>query len=400
MEIELTIPVDDWGRVSDALSGLRARGDEFEQFVLEQLDQLDELRGEFSDRRLHLDDQTQAVLQRGADLDQRLAELDALRQEAQAQATELTQEAERLAAAHHELDTAREELAIAQASGAAAIGEMDAALRQRVAELESCCTSLESDLDEKRRESSALADYTARLSELEQELAAARSELDGTRQELQAERQRQIAAGDDTTQELREQIAVLESERAELSEELEAARSQTARLASAAMELADARAELADSRELRLHERETVLAGAGHAGVVDEQLQLLQQERAALEAELEIVRNRAAELAETAADERRRGAEERAEWSGELKQLRRALEKQAQLLLRYQEVASASPAQLVEAPASRSANGSNSYAPFASDPVLDSVMAQFEMLQKDLVKRRGDHHKASRQDVA
>jgi hypothetical protein len=36
----------------------------------------------------------------------------------------------------------------------------------------------------------------------------------------------------------------------------------------------------------------------------------------------------------------------------------------------------------------------------ASDPVLDSVMAQFEMLQKDLLKRRGDRHKSSRQDVA
>ena len=83
---------------------------------------------------------------------------------------------------------------------------------------------------------------------------------------------------------------------------------------------------------------------------MDEQVQLLQQERAALEAELEVVRNRAAELAETAADERRRGAEERAEWSGELKQLRRALEKQAQLLLRYQELASSAPAMLSRRP--------------------------------------------------
>ena len=63
-------------------------------------------------------------------------------------------------------------------------------------------------------------------------------------------------------------------------------------------------------------------------------------------------------------------------------------------------MANASPGHVVETAGARAGGGGTAYAPFASDPVLDSVMAQFEMLQKDLVKRRGDHHKASRQDVA
>ena len=140
--------------------------------MLQQFDQLEALRSALADRRLHLDDQTQTVVQRGAELDQRLAELDDLRREAQARADALTQEGERLAAAHDELDAAREELAAAQASGATAIGEMDSALREARGRVGKLLRGAETDLDEKRHESAALADYTARLSELEQELAS------------------------------------------------------------------------------------------------------------------------------------------------------------------------------------------------------------------------------------
>jgi chromosome segregation ATPase len=102
-----------------------------------------------------------------------------------------------------------------------------------------------------------------------------------------------------------------------------------------------------------------------------------EQERAALEAELETVRNRSAELAETLAEQKRLSAQQQAEWSSELKRMRSLLE--------------AISGQMVQdgsGPAvARSARG-ETVAGTAADPVLDSVMAQFAMLQQEVTQRR------------
>jgi chromosome segregation ATPase len=128
-----------------------------------------------------------------------------------------------------------------------------------------------------------------------------------------------------------------------------------------------------------------------------EHLQELERERCGLEAELEALRVRAAELADHLAEIKRETAEERAEWAAELKQLRRALERQTELLSDRLTIThsleknsppatsiptQATPANPATAPAAVSP-------PTSKDAVLGSVIAQFEMLQKDRQRRRG-----------
>ena len=106
-----------------------------------------------------------------------------------------------------------------------------------------------------------------------------------------------------------------------------------------------------------------------------------QRDRASLEKELDMVRAQAAELSEALAEQKRQMEIQRAEWTQELRQMRRLLEMMAQRQLDQQENEQSRPA-LQPAAAQPAAPAS------ADDPVLDSVMAQFEMLQKDISRRR------------
>jgi chromosome segregation ATPase len=111
----------------------------------------------------------------------------------------------------------------------------------------------------------------------------------------------------------------------------------------------------------------------------------LQQERTALETELEMVRARAAELTDALEKERKQMAEDRAEWSGELKQLRRLLERQARL--------SATPlanshVQTTPAAASETQVHGGSKSPRRDDPVVGSVLAQFDRIRQQRIAAR------------
>lgn len=116
------------------------------------------------------------------------------------------------------------------------------------------------------------------------------------------------------------------------------------------------------------------------------ELRDLQQQREELEAELEAVRTRAAELSDALDEAKRQSVEERAEWSTELKQMRRILERQSELL-------ATAPTQPVAAAAASAAPGREKSAAAvasqpADDPVLGSVMAQFEKIRKERAQRR------------
>jgi chromosome segregation ATPase len=165
-----------------------------------------------------------------------------------------------------------------------------------------------------------------------------------------------------------------ESEISILRQELEKAATQSSRMAGMAVELADARAELAELKGRQ---------GASQTQIVSDlerRLREVEQDRAALETELDHIRKRAAEANSALAEHKRREVEERAEWSGELKQLRRALEKQSMLLVEQQETGASSTRKTVPV------RGDST--PTISDPVVDSVMEQFESLQRDMIKRR------------
>jgi DNA repair exonuclease SbcCD ATPase subunit len=137
-----------------------------------------------------------------------------------------------------------------------------------------------------------------------------------------------------------------------------------------------------------------------------------EHERAALEEELETVRQRCEELAGTVAEQKRQIAEERAEWTAEFRQLRKILDKQSQLLAQRMDHHAQAPLAVVPAAvacaAPNGSNGTNSNgsngasvsnganvpaARGAIDPVLGSVMNQFQLLQKDAARRRAQHAK-------
>jgi chromosome segregation ATPase len=163
---------------------------------------------------------------------------------------------------------------------------------------------------------------------------------------------------------------------------LEDVEAMQACLAESELQLADSHHRLAEVRaELMRTQQQPDASGAANADGQD-RLTELEDERTALELELEQVRMRAAELAETLTEQQRQMVEERAQWTGELRQMRQLLERQP----------AAAPQEGAPATVAVGANGRQQQvaAPArpVADPVLGSVMAQFEMLQKDVARRR------------
>ena len=111
----------------------------------------------------------------------------------------------------------------------------------------------------------------------------------------------------------------------------------------------------------------------------------LEQERTLLESELETVRNRAAEMTESLADQKRSLALQQTQWADELKHMRRLMEGMSR---RLAEPPPPQPDRPAEPQLAAVAAGPPAEASSGDDPVLDSVMAQFQMLQQDLARRR------------
>jgi hypothetical protein len=161
---------------------------------------------------------------------------------------------------------------------------------------------------------------------------------------------------------------------------------------------------------------------ASEPAEADSQLQAkvseMEKDRAALEEELENVRSRAVSMSQTITEQKRQMADEHAQWTAELRQLRRILDKQATWIAQQTEGGLAwSPAgygpagvpipggfppnvnQYPQNPAAvrpaepehwrRAAQGGSATASQGhGDPVLGSVLSQFELLQKDVARRR------------
>lgn len=152
-------------------------------------------------------------------------------------------------------------------------------------------------------------------------------------------------------------------QRADLQDELDKNRSQLARLASVAVELADARSELVKIKGNLLEEREVAAEATRRAGNLEKQVAQLRRELAALENDL-------AESRDRSENEKRRLADHKAEWVGEL--LRSALDMQSP---QHEETDLKVVADDADAL-------SDSQAIARVDPVLGAVMQQFESLQK------------------
>jgi chromosome segregation ATPase len=234
------------------------------------------------------------------------------------------------------------------------------ALEQRFSRLSERERSLQSDVD------STLSATQAEQSAAAEQIAALAAELASAKAHIE-KLERANSKGN-----------VAESEVAILRQELEKAAAQSSRMAGMAVELADAKAELAELKSRQNQGTAEVVAD------YERRLRDVDQEREALETELDHIRKRAAEANTALAEHRRREAEERAEWSGELKQLRRALEKQSMLLVEQHESGSMGGSSATR----KTVPVRGESTPTISDPVVDSVMEQFESLQRDMIKRR------------
>jgi len=142
-------------------------------------------------------------------------------------------------------------------------------------------------------------------------------------------------------------------------------------------QLGEAQSELTSALQ-RAAESAAEAASSSQTNTSDESNGWL-QERVELESELELVRGRAAELQDTVDVQRRELTEARNEMSNELRQLRKLIEQQAEVLARSGGPSSPPTPLEAELDASDAAG---------DDPVMNSVAAQFARLQKDMAQRR------------
>lgn len=210
------------------------------------------------------------------------------------------------------------------------------------------------------------------LARMADELAAARQDLAEARDEIRSQRELLSKVPDHGEQ----SAAVSEANNAQLARMAD-------ELAAARQDLAEAREEIRAQRDL-LAQAPAPSEGA-LSSEIQSRLEQMEQERLAwtqervlLETELDTVRGRAAELADSLDEERQRATGERKDWSDELRQMRQLLQTLSD------QKATAGPE--FTAPPPAAAEQSDQGDP--QDPVLDSVMAQFEILQKDLARRR------------
>lgn len=275
---------------------------------------------------------------------------------------------ERLGCERQQLDATVERLQdlTNQLGASSAVGSGDSEqLREIFAGMQEERSSLQNAL-------AASESHGADLARMADELAAARQDLAEAREELRSQR------------ELLAQVPIREEQSAGVAE------SQNAELARMADELSAARQDLAEAREEIRSQRDLLSQvpqqseGAGDREIHDRLAQMEQeklawtQERAVLETELDTVRDRAAELSGALDEERQRAQGDRKGWTDELRQMRQML----------QSLSEQQGSRVPDAGVTSPVDSEPSAESDSQDPVLDSVMAQFEILQKDLARRR------------
>jgi hypothetical protein len=256
-------------------------------------------------------------------------------------------------------------------------GELDRKLRDLERERHKVAER-ERQLSEQRKETSRIAHQ---FEHQEAKLSESLAELDEVKNLIRRQGEETAQRESSLEGQLQKQLEILQRERQTMQRQLTDAQTELAKQAGVACDLAHARKEIADLRA------ERGARGEGDAVYATGD----DSERAAIETELELVRSRAAELYDTLAQERRAIAEQRAESTNEIKQLRRIVEKQAELLSEPASAPVKESSVREVAPVER--NEEQADAAPSSDPVIGSVMAQFAKLQKEVAERRKQRKK-------
>ncbi|MCE9525337.1 MAG: hypothetical protein K8R36_04715 [Planctomycetales bacterium] len=121
------------------------------------------------------------------------------------------------------------------------------------------------------------------------------------------------------------------------------------------------------------------------------ELEALKKERLELEAELDLVRCRSTALSETIALQKRELAEQRQSVAEELKEMRALIAEQTRMLAEQGPVEFLAPAESEQPRVEKDSSSQPDLDEPTSkplDPVVNSVMAQFAKLQKDIAQRR------------
>jgi len=218
----------------------------------------------------------------------------------------------------------------------------------------------------------ALDERLESLRELETKIRSAFEEASRLWSEMSAACKESVGHGMSSSQETRDQLQCMSEQLQAVLAEMEHNREESQRFQQTVQEqlqrLAAVAADWMAAQSASNHDEQL----AQLIETSRQQQAAWQQERARLEAELKAERQRAAEQAEAAAQQRQAAAQQQAELAGELKRMRSLLEV-------LQNNMSASPGASA-APGAASSTSEN----FA----LESMLAQFEMLQRDLAQRR------------
>jgi chromosome segregation ATPase len=242
---------------------------------------------------------------------------------------------------------------------------------------------------------------------LQDELDLRRQQLSDAWKELETVKQTAATSASGVSDaQLLAQVTALQTERDELHSELSATNERMTKLANVAVGVAESKAETASVKSelsatkdeltsLRAElsrERQRATAGASE---VEKQLRVqldeLTRERSLIEVQLESVRERAAELAAQLDDQQRHFSNEQQRWHSQLGDLTRVMAvssrntqvpgdttaesvRQSSLPTRRTAPATPTPRPETEAP--------------SGNPMIDSVMAQFQMVQREAARRR------------
>jgi chromosome segregation ATPase len=249
--------------------------------------------------------------------------------------------------------------------------------RSQLAEARRSLLELEKVLSER---TNAEADATRRSTEQKQQLDSVQAELAESTNKIQASQaeefqcRQRLEVQIERNQQLQSQIERLQDDETESRNELTQLRAQFGPLTEATVEAARVRGELATV--------EGQLAELRDQPDMREQLAIAITERKQAESELDQLRHRSAELSEALAEQKRLVSEEREQWSDELRLLRRAVDRQAELMVHQPGPAAAA------GPAVHASAGEPAPTVAAkNDQVMDSVIKQFEMLQKTKVRK-------------
>lgn len=259
--------------------------------------------------------------------------------------------------------------------------------RRQLAEARRSLSECEKQLAERTR---ADGDLAHRYAALKKQVEARQTELSQANdrathaQAEGAQSKQRLELQIEQNQQLRQQTERLQADAESARGELAQLRTQFTALAESAAEAVKLRGELADAKSLLARQQEQLAAAPADNTLsesLNQELAAERLQRQQLENELDVLRHRGAELTEALAEQKRAVADEREHWNEELRQLRRAVERQSEMLNQRAVQPPAGPPAGEPLPNRPTSNGQG------ADKVIGTVLEQFEMLQRNKIRK-------------